>query len=346
MKKTIAGGFFVSIASIIPKHNDKVTIFAEYPVGDTEPIYIFTLTNEAFINKPANNTSSFSSSFPALAPTYSNYDFALALSPFRGVELTYLTNRQPNGWYVTKIIPATPLTDISFDNFKGVWSNSTTYNQNDVVVFYEDETSINLSKRYFVCQTNNCQNCDPLSIYNVFDWVEVYCDFIKYNYTGEYSSSTTYKKNDVVTYTDSGVKRAYTYINDTAASGNAVTVTTHWEQAGTHGRRLLYDTNDADANTVYPTSYVTLNIHEDDFQYVSTLQYKKFIKRLIEEIADITVVVVDETDDVALEQDSIDVGISMREESETTLTTQQPPYHIETVTGGKETIIEISEEVS
>ena len=36
---------------------------------------------------------------------------------------------------------------------------------------------------------------------------------------GTYSSSTSYEKNDLVQYTDSGILSTYLYINSTAATG-------------------------------------------------------------------------------------------------------------------------------
>ena len=332
--------FNIDLTNLTPSMGDKLLIEREAVGGDNTEVSLTLTTGNIQFSPTETNISHRELELGGSANIVAvNLNFRESFT----VPIPNPPPPEPAKWVVIeKFTSAVTEVNIPFSNFKGIWQAGTSYTTDDVVMTHDGIRD----KKYWVSISASTSDAISPNSPETNQWLEVYCDFIKYNYTGDYSSSTTYKKNDVVTYTDSGVKRAYTYINDIAASGNAVTTTTHWEQAGTHGRRLLYDIDTADSNTVYPTSYVTLNIHEDDFQYVSTLQYKKFIKRLIEEIADISVVVVEETDDVAIEQDSIDVGISMREESETEVATQQPPYHIETVTGGKEITTEISEEVS
>ena len=61
---------------------------------------------------------------------------------------------------------------------------------------------------------------------------------------------------------------------------------------------------------------LSLNIQETDFQYVSTLEYKKFMKDMVENVADITTTIQDFVEEVVLTPVNIFLTVNSQHEIE------------------------------
>jgi hypothetical protein len=108
--------------------------------------------------------------------------------------------------------------------FEGYWNNSTAYDVGDVVTW--DNSGSDPLNTYIAINANTAS--DPITV--TADWDLFIPAGSSCIYIGYYSASTTYDKNDVVTWDNSGtgIMNAYVSLIDSNISYDPVTSATEW----------------------------------------------------------------------------------------------------------------------